>query len=129
MLALVTGACAKAPPPTPEETYSHFIQHLSHARAGEESPLMEDFDTPTREALTQRATVAAQAMGAHLPADPIPQLLQGPPPQAPTAIKVTEQSEDRAVLQVDVDAGPSGPVVLVREAGRWRIHLDLGATK
>jgi hypothetical protein len=39
-------------------------------------------------------------------------------------VKVVQQTPDAATLQVSTKAGPAGAVKLVREEGRWKIHLD-----
>lgn len=125
LLPLAALACARPPPAEPAAAYRLFLQHVARARTEEGVHLLEDFDASTREALTHQATAAAQALGSPLPADPLVQLLQGPPPVLPAEIAVVEQSAERATLEVILDAGGGGPVVMVREAGRWRVHLDL----
>ena len=122
-------ACSRPAPATPAEAYSHFLHHVAAVRSGEEAPLMEDFDAATRQALTEHAASMSKAADGRLPVDPTVQLLQGPPPVAPTALTVVEQTADRATLEVQVDAGASGRVLMVREEGRWRVHLELPSAK
>jgi hypothetical protein len=126
-LLLALAACARPPPAEPAAAYRLFLQHVARARTDDAVHLLDEFDAPTREALTRQATAASQAIGAPLSSDPVIQLLQGPPPVTAEGITVVEQTADRATLEVTLDAGPGGRVVMVREAGRWRVHLVLPA--
>jgi hypothetical protein len=99
------------------------VEHVGQARAGKSVPWLDDFDAPTRAALEARAKAAAQATGELLPADAAYQLLQGPPPVPLAGVRVVDQSGEHATLEVAFDAGPPQRVEMVREGGRWKVHL------
>jgi hypothetical protein len=122
---LCLAGCSRPPPAEPAAAYRVFLHHVATSRGGEQVGLLDDFDAATRDALTREAAAASQAAGAQLPADPVIQLLQGLPPVPPTDIRVVEQSPDRAVLEVTLDAGGGGTVTMVHEGGRWRVHLEV----
>jgi hypothetical protein len=129
-LLLFLVGCKPAAPTAPEAAYRAFIELAGEAGAGNakaQKALLDAFDTPTRAALVAHEHAASVAAGHDVvPDDPIYQLFQGgAPPSAITDIKVVSEAGDVALLQVTTDGGGSGPVKLVREDGRWKLHLDI----
>lgn len=122
---LSLAACHAQPPGTPDETYRAFVHAAADAHQGKEVKLLEYFDAPTRAALASSAKAAAQATGKNMPDDPDYQLLLGRSNVPALAeVRVVDESADAATLEVVTDGGGRAQVKMVREGGRWRIHLD-----
>jgi hypothetical protein len=124
LLSLSGVSCKQPAASTPDAAYQSFLKDVTATREGRGSRLLEDFDQPTRDALVARAKEASSATGDFLPADATYQLLQGSPPSAVKSIKVVEQNDDHATLSVELPEGVE-QVAMVRESGRWKVHLPL----
>lgn len=126
--ALLLSACHREPAPAaaPDQAYREFAQAVADAHQGKDpKSLLGYFDAPTRAALTARADAAAKASGDDSLKEPGGSMLLGGPGAPPLAdVKVLAEQGDAATLQVSTDAGPASTVKMVREEGRWRIHLD-----
>jgi len=123
---LLLLGCHKPSAATPDAEYRAFAQAVAAAHQGKEEKLLEFFDAPTRAALQARAKAASEATGKNMPDDAAYQLVLGASNVPPLAdVKVADEQGDMATVEVVTDGGARGQVKMVREKGRWRIHLDM----
>jgi hypothetical protein len=122
----VGGRACRVGAPGPDAAVRAMMQA---ARAGDRQAVFDLLSPVTQLRLEERARAATDLVGSSRRYTPLELISIGTSDAepAPGELRVVEQKEDRALVEV---AGPGAParVEVVRVEGRWRVHLpDYGA--
>jgi hypothetical protein len=126
LLAAAVLAAACHPPENPAERYERFAKA---ARAGDTGAVWSMLSRESQERIRARArALGGEKAAPGVDVGPAGLVLGDLAPTAPKVKSVTvlRESQERAVVAVDVEGGQRGEVTLVREGKEWKVVLPEG---